>query len=376
MAEAHLSSLLAFATSFISVRILEKPARRFGLVDTPGGRKHHVGEVALIGGLVTLVGVLVAASVEHHAFGMHVYLLAGCVVLLVTGLIDDRRDLGPAAKFAPQIVTALLMAVPAGQSVTDLGDLLGIGHIFVGAWAVVFTVFAVVGVINAFNLSDGLDGLAGGLAFIGLVSFAIVAYRLGLPVRYQMLLLFAGAVLGFLFFNLRLPWQGHAQIFLGDSGSMVLGFALAWFAVDLSQGERRAMPPVVALWVLALPIIDTISLMLRRLHKGQNPFRGGRDHLHHVLLHAGFSHCATVWILLSTASLMAAMGVGGWIAGVPEHWLFFGFVAIALTYHYVGVGNAWKFSWKLRRARSDVTGMLSPNDAGPEMGSASVRSAD
>lgn len=354
MAEAHLPSFLAFFASLLSVRLLEKPARRYGLVDVPGGRKQHAGEIALIGGLVTLVGVLAALVFARKALGMHLPLLAGCVVLLITGIIDDHRDLKAEAKFLPQIAVALLMAWPADNSLLGLGNLVGLGPIDLGVFSIAVTVFAVVGVINALNMSDGMDGLAGGFALIGLAAFAYVASHLGLPIRFQMLTLFGGALAGFLVFNLRHPWRRQARIFLGDSGSMVLGFVLAWFAVDLSQGRHPTMTPVTALWILALPLMDTVSVMLRRMRKGLNPFAAGRDHLHHVLLHAGFTHCQVVWVLLLAGAALAALGVAGWQAGVPEPLMFGGFAALFGLYHVWGTGHAWRLAKWLRRMQRSL----------------------
>ena len=172
-----------------------------------------------------------------------------------------------------------------------------------------FTIFATVGVINALNMSDGADGLAGGLSLIALLGMAYVADGADLASERTLLLLLAVVVVGFLLFNIRLPWQHRARVFMGDAGSMFLGFAITWFFISLSQGEERAMAPVAALWLLMIPLFDTVWLILWRFSQGRSPTSSDVGHLHHVLQMTGMGAATSVWVMLAIAAGGAVRGL-------------------------------------------------------------------
>jgi UDP-GlcNAc:undecaprenyl-phosphate GlcNAc-1-phosphate transferase len=111
--------------------------------------------------------------------------------------------------------------------------------------------------------------------------YAGVAADSGLEIQFKIAVIFCGAIAGFLLFNLRFPWQRQARVFLGDAGSLMIGFALGWFAIDLTQGPGRTFPPIAALWILLLPLVDCVSLMTRRLRSGKSPVVADRRHIHH-----------------------------------------------------------------------------------------------
>ena len=136
---------------------------------------------------------------------------------------------------------------------------------------------------------------------------------------------------------------------MGDAGSMFLGFVLAWFLIEFSQGEDRLMPPAVALWILAVPLIDTVAMMLRRVLKGRSPFAADREHFHHVLLLAGYSPKATLAIIVSVALVCAATGISAWYLGLPEHVLFYGFLTLFALYFW-SIMRAWRFKRFLSRS--------------------------
>jgi UDP-GlcNAc:undecaprenyl-phosphate GlcNAc-1-phosphate transferase len=158
-----------------------------------------------------------------------------------------------------------------------------------GLLSIPVTVFVVVGVVNALNMADGVDGLAGGQALVSLLLFCCFALYAGNFAAAERLLAVAGAVIGFLCWNLRRPGLPRAEVFLGDAGSMLLGFIIAWNAVRLSQNPAHPVSPVLGPWTIALPLIDTCSLILRRVKQGRSPFSGDRDHLHHLMLEAGYT---------------------------------------------------------------------------------------
>jgi UDP-GlcNAc:undecaprenyl-phosphate GlcNAc-1-phosphate transferase len=173
--------------------------------------------------------------------------------------------------------------------------------------AIPVTIFVVVGMINALNMADGVDGLAGGQAVVSLLLFVCFALYAGNDSVAERLLAVAAAVLGFLCWNLRRPGLARAEVFLGDAGSMLLGFIIAWTAIRLSQNPAHPVSPVLGPWTIALPLIDCCSLIIRRLRQGRSPFAGDREHLHHLLLDAGYSQ-TTIAVGGMIVSLLLGLG--------------------------------------------------------------------
>ena len=247
-------------------------------------------------------------------------------------MLDDLFELRPFVKLSLQ-VTAVLIAVLWGDLRIDrLGNLLGGGSVSLDSWAVPFTVFAVVGVINAVNMIDGMDGLAATIVIAALGWLAVSALSIGATGEIMLLLILTGAVAGFLIFNFRAPWRQQAMVFMGDSGSAVLGFLLAWFAIRMSQGPGQALYPISAVWILGLPIMDALALILRRSLRGRNPLHGGRDHVHHVLFGSGLCYGATLSTLILTSAMFGAIGVYGYFFAVPESILFWGLIVVFATH--------------------------------------------
>lgn len=316
-------------------------AHSYGLLDHPDERKHHEAAIPLVGGLGMFFAIALA-GVWHVGDAKAFWALLVAVTLIVAvGFLDDWRELSVRVRFAAQAIAALIIALFAGAQLSTLGDLFGFGAVALGAFAVPFTVFASVGVANALNMADGMDGLAGGLALIAAVFVGGAAYISDRTVTLEILLILGGALLGFLHFNMRFPWQRRARVFMGDSGSLMLGLLLAWAVIRVTQAEHDALPPAAALWFFAIPLWDTVSLMLRRVLKGKSPFHPGRDHLHHILLRAGYSDCQVVRFIHLAAVGGGLVGFAGWRAGVPDAVMLYAFLAVFAAYCY-GVQHAWK----------------------------------
>lgn len=142
----------------------------------------------------------------------------------------------------------------------------------------------------------------------------------------------SAAIAAFLIFNLRHPWRRHADVFLGDAGSLFLGFVLVWFAVYITQTKPRDFYPISAVWILAVPIMDTVYVMLRRMVRGLSPFSADRRHIHHTLMYIGLGDAQTSWLLLAVSVLFGAIGFFGWFYGVPEYVLTYGLMATFAAY--------------------------------------------
>jgi UDP-GlcNAc:undecaprenyl-phosphate GlcNAc-1-phosphate transferase len=315
--------------------VLRHLALRIGLVDHPGERKQHEGDIALIGGIAMFCGLMLAAMSLEGSLGGYRAFFAAAALLVIVGILDDFHELPTWSRFVAQFVAALIMTLGGGVVVTDLGSIIGSGPVSLGIWSIPFTVFATVGVINAFNMMDGADGLAGSVALVALSLFAYVAWAGGRNLDAAMLGLLLCTVLVFLAVNARVPGRSQALVFMGDAGSMFLGFVLAWFAVSLSQGEQRAMAPATALWILAIPLLDTVGILVRRMSAGRSPFLAATDHIHHLMFAGGLSVNTIVGLVGVAALLFGLGGVLAMQAGVTESILFGAFLLLFLLHLWI-----------------------------------------
>lgn len=346
----HIFYINGFLLSVVLTLSLQRMASQIGLVDSPAGRKIHDGYIPLIGGLsMYFAFVLTTVQLARYYVSVAVppYLLIGLAILVISGMIDDFCDLRPILKGLIQVVAVVLIFVPKNILLQDLGNLFGIGNIVLSYLAVPFTIFSAVGLINAINMLDGLDGLAGGFILVALLWLAVAAAVLDQTTKVVQIMVLASVVLGFLIFNMRHYWRPRATVFMGDAGSMMLGSALAWFAVNISQsrgsGGELNIAPVYIAWVLALPVIDTLSLCVRRIAQGKNPLVGDREHLHHIVLQAGFPIDKGVYLLVTVSAVLGGIGMAGWYFQAPEGIMFFGLLApILLHSWFVCRGSKFK----------------------------------
>ena len=330
---AFIAPLLGFALTLGLIRILVPRARRYGLVDHPAaGRKDSGSGTPTIGGLAIVAGLALTALLAQFAGEVHPAFWSGLFLIALTGTLDDMFDLQPAIKFAAQIAAALLMVYWGGLQLHTLGKLVSEQPLLLGRLAVPLTVFAVIGVVNAINLCDGADGLGGGLAFVAVFWIALMSVVAANTATLEVALGMLGCIAAFLACNLRSPWRRQAAVFLGDAGSLSLGFALAWLTVAAAQPDAPLFAPVTAIWLVAIPISDTIVCMSRRLLKGQNPFRADRTHLHHILIDLGMSVGGAVALILLIAFVLAAAGVAGWALQVKEHHMFYSAMTVFALY--------------------------------------------
>ena len=322
----------AAAVTAVLAMLLARFAPMLGMIDTPGGRKDHQGSTPLVGGLAIFVGVLLAVWVLGMA-AVAAWLLLALSIVIAVGCWDDVAEIRPRAKLAIQVAACAIMIWGAGIQLHGVGDLIGWRPIGLSILAIPLTVFAMVGVVNAINMMDGLDGLAGSITLVAFTWYALVATQAGLVEQAQAAWVICGTLAGFLLLNLRLPWQRQARVFLGDAGSLMLGFAIGWFAIDLTQGPGRTFPPIAALWVVVLPLADCVSLVARRLRAGKSPFVADRGHIHHYLLARGFTPSQTLAILVGSSAVFGAVGYFAWVFKVGEAALFYSFFFGFFIFH-------------------------------------------
>ncbi|WP_456375056.1 MraY family glycosyltransferase [Thiolapillus sp.] len=317
-------------------------AQRIGLVDSPGGRKQHHAATPLVGGVAIFCAfMLLVLTLDVSLSQWRSLFLAGALVFIV-GLLDDFRETPPSARFIAQIGAALLIVLWGNIRLENLGFLLGeVSSVEPGWLTVPFSVFCVVGIINATNMMDGMDGLCGGLLLILFSVLLGLAWHGGLFQDALLLALICGGLSGFLLLNFRFRESRPATVFLGDAGAMFLGLAAAWFMIRFTQEPVMQLRPITAVWLFGLPIMDTVAIMLRRMRRGRSPFAPDREHLHHILLVAGFGVRTTVMIMLAVSLLLGLGGLLGEWLHVPDVYMFYGFLLIFFFY-YQGMNRAWK----------------------------------
>lgn len=295
----------ALFMSLIMVPAIRKWALDTGAIDFPGERRVHNRAVARAGGVAIFIpflfSVLVYFEMNREVRGI----LAGSLIIFFTGLIDDLYDLTPKQKFVGQISGCLVAILVGHLYLTHLGNLFGLGVIIIPVWAgAILALFALVGVINALNLIDGLDGLAGGVSVISLLSFLWLGFQ---DQNFTVLALSSamlGGLLGFLKYN-----AFPAKIFMGDTGSLVVGFILGSVAIAMTQGGDTTIKAVVPLMILSVPITDTLVVMLSRALKGRNPLTPDRTHLHHKIMNLGLEHSLTVLLIYSLSLVWALIAL-------------------------------------------------------------------
>jgi UDP-GlcNAc:undecaprenyl-phosphate GlcNAc-1-phosphate transferase len=345
--------VIAFVACLVLLRGLVPIAHRAGLVDRPSRIKVHGSTTPLVGGLAIFCAFAMALPLLNVDLIPFRALLAAGAMLVVTGVLDGLHELSSRVRFGAQMSAALVMCFLGDLRLVDMGSLhFDGGMTTLGPLEVPLTVFCVVGVVNALNMADGLDGLGAGLAAVTLGALATAAGLAGHNESLWVLLVATSAVVAFWSINTRLPWRHRPAVaFMGDAGSLFLGFFIAWFVVALSQGNSRAIAPVQALWLLAIPLMGTVRLLVWRLCMGRSPFSGDQEHLHHVLRRLGLSTGHSVAVVLVLALAGAAFGLAGPTLGVSEIGLFLTFMACFCTYAlFLGFGW-WRgrlFVWPLR----------------------------
>ena len=343
--------MTALFTSLLMVPFLRRWALERGDLDQPDERKQHTVPMPRLGGIAIFLSFLFSAiifvPIGHCTRGI----LAGGLVIFVTGLIDDIRGLTARQKFIGEVAACLTVIVVGKHHLVTLGDLFGFGEILLPVWlGVPFTVFAVVGVINAINLIDGLDGLAGGVSLISLFAFFLFGYLANDLVAMLLSAAMIGGLLGFLKYNFY-----PARIFMGDAGSLTVGFLLGFLAVHSTQHPNSVVSPVVPLLILGVPIADTIWVMSRRVLNGESPFSPDRTHMHHRFLNLGFEHRFTVVIIYGITTFWVVFSLIGMC--LPDYVLFYSFLSLNIGGYLLLSRGQYRYSLKLGKVKDAHRGI-------------------
>ncbi|MEO7478338.1 MAG: MraY family glycosyltransferase [Lysobacteraceae bacterium] len=331
IAEVLMSGAICLALQWLLLPL----AKSFGLLDHPAGRKDHDEPTAVTGGIAIAAAIFVTMAVFTNLSPDIVAFMVAAGLLLLIGMLDDRFDLRWWLRVLAQCGAVLVMIYAGGLRVEHVGEIFGVQSTGLGELSVPFTMFATVGVINAINMSDGVDGLGGGVVLAALCMLGAASVHSGNMTLAELALIFAGAVAGFLALNMRFPWQPRARVFLGNAGSTFLGFTIAWMSFRLTQNRWHPVTPVLAPWLIATPVIDCVVLIARRLLAGQSPFRADREHMHHLMLDAGFTPMQVSLTLIAMNLIIGLAASVALLKKVPQPLLVLAFVGLCLGYFWL-----------------------------------------
>ena len=320
----------------IVVALLLRPvAINLGIVDRPGGRKRHLGEIPLIGGPLILVVTLTGTLFLSTDFPAGAFLGGGLIVLL--GLMDDKYEVSAKIKLTTQIFIACLVILIDQELIVDIGILSNsFANPALQPIHFALAVLAIVVGVNALNLIDGIDGLAASIVLVTLLNANLIFVFSGLSVPIDILsysVLLAGTLSSFLVFNLGLI--NGRKVFLGDSGSMLVGLFITNMLIEISQAPSSnsgiVVPATLCLWLTAVPVADMLVTFLGRSLKGKSPLAPDRTHLHHRLRDMGLSKWTVLLIILSTSFVIF------WVGALLTHHL--GEAASLLGYGLFLIGH-------------------------------------
>jgi len=331
--------LIAVVTLVLALALVPL-AQKTGLVDYPGKRKLHETVTPLTGGpAIFIVFTFVMAWIlpgDHFVQALGI----GGLIMIITGMVDDRRRLSVGVRFLVQLGACLLVILWADVRLADFGRLMWNDVFGLGWLGGPVTIFAAMGVVNAFNLIDGMDGLSGTIFLVAAAGMALFAGLAGQTEMLWLLLISMASVSGFITLNARFAWNPKARVFLGDAGSLFLGFVLAWSFIRMGSGQERAFIPMTAVWLIAVPLLDTTTLIWRRWRSGESAFAPDQYHLHHAFLRAGYSIGQT-WLGITVLALvLAGVGVLFELTGVPDYISFYLFIAFAFCYYFY-ISHSW-----------------------------------
>ena len=272
-------------------------------------------------------------NINLDNFTISLYICA--LFIMIFMVFDDYLSIKPIYRLFFQLFISALMIAMSGEYLSNLGNLIGTGDINLGILSIPFTIFCVVGIMNAFNMIDGLNGICASLALIPIIFVAFLGnFSFGLLIPI-------GAILGFLAYNLGYLGKKR-RVFLGDSGSNMLGFAVAFICIEYSQNINHLsyINPVTALWLVCIPLVDSIAVMFTRVLSGIMPFRPGREHLHHRLLNLGIKPKRILFIFIISSSFLALIGFTiEYFYPNKEYLSFYTFLILSVSYYLVSIKN-------------------------------------
>ncbi|RJT19538.1 UDP-N-acetylglucosamine--undecaprenyl-phosphate N-acetylglucosaminephosphotransferase [Buttiauxella izardii] len=344
--------ILVFIFTVVFLFFARKGAKKVGLVDRPNYRKRHQGLIPLVGGISVYAGICFAFLISWLSSSYyipHARLYLGCAgVLVFVGALDDRFDISVKFRAVTQALVAVVMMAYAGLYLANFGYILGSWEFVLGPFGYIVTLFAVWAAINAFNMVDGIDGLLGGLSSVSFAALGIILLFDGQISQAMWCFAMIAAILPYILLNLGVLGRRY-KVFMGDAGSTFIGFTLIWMLLQTTQGNAHPVSPVTALWILAIPLMDMIAIMYRRLRKGLSPFSADRQHIHHLIMRAGFTSRQAFALITLAAALLASIGVIAEYFSIVPEWVMLALFLLAFVLYDYCIKRAWKVARFIRR---------------------------
>ena len=316
-AHSYLIGLVSFLFGWIAMPVVIRIAKAKGFVVRPNKRMSHTGEVPNIGGLnICFSFILTYLFFEFEQMNHNQFFMIGLFAIMVIGFIDDILVLTPLSKLLGETLAGIALIGFADIRITHLHGIFGINEIGIIP-SYLISLFILIAIINAVNLIDGIDGLASGLGILYCLFFAIYFGLVGEAGWSFIGIGMIGSLAVFFIYNV---FGNRDKIFMGDSGSLLLGYLLTAFVFRFCEINalgsipaqfHMSASPAVAICVLTVPIFDTIRVSITRIKKGLSPFQPDKNHIHHLLLRTGLSHIQTTCILLFVSLLFIALGIVG-----------------------------------------------------------------
>lgn len=345
--------LFVFLFSSAFLFVAHKLAQPIGLVDKPDHRKHHQGLIPLVGGISVYAGICFSFLITDLSIAHSKLYLACAGWLVFIGVLDDRFDISVKIRVATQAVVGIVMMVFAGLYLHSFGHLLGSREILLGPFGYLLTLLAVWAAINAFNMVDGIDGLLGGLSCVSFGAMGILLYQRGDSAHAFWCFAILAAIVPYILLNLGILGQRY-KVFMGDAGSTLIGFTAIWLLLQSSQGPTPSIKPVTALWIIAIPLMDMIAIMYRRLRQGVSPFSPDRQHIHHLITRAGFTSRQAFLLITLVAAVLAAIGIiGDSLNFVPESLMLVLFLLVFFLYGYC-IKRVWRIVRCIKRIQRHI----------------------
>jgi UDP-GlcNAc:undecaprenyl-phosphate/decaprenyl-phosphate GlcNAc-1-phosphate transferase len=298
-----LGFITAFGLTFSIIPVIIRVTKERRLFDRPNERSAHEEPTPSLGGIAIFAGSIcgVVLWTPLYAFGNLQYILAAFVLIFLVGVVDDLMPISPTRKFASQLLVAIILAYKANIRITSFYGMLGIQEL-PEITGFILSIVIIIGIINAFNLIDGINGLAGSIGLLACLVWGAWYYGAGYAGFAVMAFSLAGAIVAFLKFNFT-----PAKIFMGDTGSLLIGTVCAILAIQFVESSFHihqpsplafASAPAIAISVLIIPLFDTVRVFVRRLAQGRSPFHPDKSHIHHLLLDTGMSHMQATGVLI------------------------------------------------------------------------------
>lgn len=328
--------LLVSFISALSILLLTPLAEKFGLVDVPNSqRKFHDGRIPLIGGVSIYAGVVMGISLFITPDTSSLTYLLCSSILVALGVADDARDLSPRFRLFVQSIVAVFMCIGSEMSIQHLGNIFGFGGVDLGVAGYVVTVLAVIGAINAFNMIDGIDGLLGISSLVTFIGMGILFYLHNDADNMKLALIISVALVPYLLANFGVRFR---KIFMGDTGSMLIGFTVVWLLIQGTQAVGDKQPSFsasTALWLIAFPLMDMVRVIWSRVSRGKSPFNADRSHFHHILQDScGHDKRATLVKICTLSAFFAVAGIAMQVSAVREVIIFNVFLAGFAVYAF------------------------------------------